>query len=159
MGNFDCGAFLNLQRPSDTVNHDIFLKKLEYYGIRDIINNGFSNYTKGNYGCPCIKKESKFDCSNYWPISLLSNIEKILEKLIYSRIYNFFPKNNLIYPLEFGFRQQYSTFHNLVSLTVGALLIQVVFDSVELLWAPKQCAPKNEKQHSKKVQSLRNKIF
>ena len=36
---------------------------------------------------------------------------------MYSRVYNFFTKDNLIYPLQFGFRQQYSTFHALISLT------------------------------------------
>ena len=36
---------------------------------------------------------------------------------MYNRVYNFFTKNNLIYPLQFGFRQQYSTFHALISLT------------------------------------------
>ena len=40
----------------------------------------------------------------------------IQEKLMYSRIYNFFTKNNLIYLLQFGFRQYYSTFHALLSL-------------------------------------------
>ena len=57
------------------------------------------------------------DFSSYQPISLLSNIEKILEKLMYDRVYNFFTKSNLIYPLRFGFRQQYFTFHALISLT------------------------------------------
>ena len=28
-----------------------------------------------------------------------------------------FSENNIIYPLQFGFRQQYSTFHALISLT------------------------------------------
>ena len=36
---------------------------------------------------------------------------------MYNRVYNFFTKNNLIYPLQFGFRQQYSTFLALISLT------------------------------------------
>ena len=48
---------------------------------------------------------------------MLSNIEKILEKLINNRIYKFFNENNIIYhPLQFGFRQQYLTFHALISL-------------------------------------------
>ena len=36
---------------------------------------------------------------------------------MYNRIYKFFSENNIIYSLQFGFRQQYSTFHFLISLT------------------------------------------
>ena len=66
---------------------------------------------------PVHKKDSKLDFSNYHPISLLSNIEKILERLMYNRMYKFFSDNDLIYPLQFGFRQKYSTVHALISLT------------------------------------------
>ena len=38
---------------------------------------------------PIHKKESKLKCSNYRPISLLSNLDKILEKLMHNRIYEF----------------------------------------------------------------------
>ena len=51
------------------------------------------------------------DCSNYRPISLLSSTEKILEKPMYKRLYSFLNNNNIIYNLQFGFRQQYSTSH------------------------------------------------
>ena len=66
---------------------------------------------------PIHKKDSKLDFSNYRPISLLSNIEKILERLMYNRMYKFFSDNDLIYPLQFGFRHKYSTVHALISLT------------------------------------------
>ena len=66
---------------------------------------------------PRHKKDSKLDFSNYHPISLLSNLEKILERLMYNRIYKFFSENNISYPLQFGFKQQYSIFHGLISLT------------------------------------------
>ena len=65
---------------------------------------------------PVFKKDSKLDYSNYRPISLLSNVEKILEKLMYKRLYTFLNSNN-IYNLQFGFRQQYSTSHALVNIT------------------------------------------
>ena len=65
---------------------------------------------------PVFKKDSKFDYSNYRAISLLSNIEKILEKLMYKRLYTFLNKN-VIYNLQFGFRQQYSTSHALINIT------------------------------------------
>ena len=66
---------------------------------------------------PVFKKDSKLDYSNYRPIFLLSNTEKILEKLVYKRLYTFLNKNNVIYNLQFGFRQQYSTFHDLINIT------------------------------------------
>ena len=36
---------------------------------------------------------------------------------MYSRIFKFFSDNNLIYSLQFGFSQKYSTVHALISLT------------------------------------------
>ena len=55
--------------------------------------------------------------SNYRPISLLSNINKIFEKLVYSRLYSFQTIHNCIYELQFGFRAKHSTNHALFSLT------------------------------------------
>ena len=52
---------------------------------------------------PVIKKDSKLDHSNYRLISLLSNIEKILEKLMYKILYTFLNNNNIIHNLQFGF--------------------------------------------------------
>ena len=61
--------------------------------------------------------DSKLDCHNYRPISLLSNIEKILEKLMCKRIYQFMIENNIIYDLQLGLRQNFSTAHALINLT------------------------------------------
>ena len=66
---------------------------------------------------PVFNKDSKLDYSNYRPVSLLSNIEKILEKLMYKRLYTFLNNNNIIYDLQFGFRQQYSISHALINIT------------------------------------------
>ena len=54
---------------------------------------------------------------NYRPISLLSIYSKIFEKLIYSRMYYFLNKNNLIYEKQFGFRAKHSVNHALISNT------------------------------------------
>ena len=66
---------------------------------------------------PVFKKDSKLNYSNYHPISLLSNIEKILEKLMYKRLYTFLNYNTIIYDLQFGFTQQYSKSHALFNIT------------------------------------------
>ena len=49
---------------------------------------------------PIHKKQSKVDYTNYRPISLQSNIEKIIEKLMYKRLSNFLDINNLMYSLQ-----------------------------------------------------------
>ena len=63
------------------------------------------------------KKDSKLDHGNYRPISLLSNIEKNTWKILYKRLYTFLNNNNIIYNLQFGFRQQHSTSHALINIT------------------------------------------
>ena len=87
------------------------------------------------------KKDSKLDYSNYRSISLVSNIEKILEKLMCKRSYTFLNKNNVICNLQFGFIQQYSTSHALINIikaldngnVVCAVLVDLekAFDTVD----------------------------
>ena len=48
---------------------------------------------------------------------MLSNTNKILERLLYNRLYNFLDKKEIIFSLQFGFRQKYSTSHALIHLT------------------------------------------
>ena len=64
---------------------------------------------------PIFKKGDKLLVTNYRPISLLSNINKIFEKLVYSRLYSFLEFHNCIYELQFGFRAKHSTQHALAS--------------------------------------------
>ena len=51
------------------------------------MNGVFPSALKTAKVVPVFKKDSKLDYSNYQPISMLSNIEKILEKLMYKRCY------------------------------------------------------------------------
>ena len=58
---------------------------------------------------PTYKKGSKLITGNYRPISLLSNLNKILEKLMFNRVYKFLEDKKCIYNLQFGFRNKHST--------------------------------------------------
>ena len=51
---------------------------------------------------PVFKKDLELDYNNYCLISMLLNVEKIFE-------YNFLNNNNIVYNLQFGFRQHYTT--------------------------------------------------
>ena len=65
------------------------------------------------HAIPIFKKGSRLLVSNYRPISLLSNLNKILEKIMHKRIYAFLERYELLYELQFGSRAGYSTTHAL----------------------------------------------
>ena len=58
---------------------------------------------------PIYKKGDKSQACNYRPISLLSVFDKLLERLMYNRLYIFLTKHNILYKYQFGFRKNYST--------------------------------------------------
>ena len=55
--------------------------------------------------------------SNYRPISLISNLSKILEKIITTQLYNWAETNNIINKEQSGFRRPESTTDKLFQLT------------------------------------------
>ena len=62
-----------------------------YSQLNDIFNLSvttgvFPTNLKTSKVIPAHKKESKFDFSNYRPISVLSNLDKIFEKLMQNRL-------------------------------------------------------------------------
>ena len=49
----------------------------------------FPNIVKIAKIVPLYKNENKLECNNYRPISLLSSIGKLIEKLLHKRLYSF----------------------------------------------------------------------
>ena len=58
---------------------------------------------------PIYKKSDPTNPNNYRPISLLSSINKITEKIIYSRLIDYLNRQNFFYSYQFGFRKNHST--------------------------------------------------
>ena len=58
---------------------------------------------------PIHNGDAKDHCCNYRPISLLSSFSKIFEKCLYERIYSYLNKNKILTPVQFGFKQNFST--------------------------------------------------
>ena len=66
---------------------------------------------------PVHKKSSRQNKSNYRPISLLPICSKVFEKIIFDNLYKFLMDENLLSPLQSGFRPGDSTINQLLSIT------------------------------------------
>ena len=58
---------------------------------------------------PIHKGNEKDELNNYRPISILSSISKVLERLIYNQVYDYLSSNNLLSECQSGFRRFHST--------------------------------------------------
>ena len=65
---------------------------------------------------PIFKAGEKESITNYRPISVLPCFSKILERIMYNRLYSYLIQNNLLFEKQFGFRAGHSTEHALVQL-------------------------------------------
>ena len=62
------------------------------------------------------KKNSKQDLSNYQPVSLLSIVGKLMEKIMFKYLFNHFRDNFLLSIWQSGFRPGYSTVTQLIEV-------------------------------------------
>lgn len=107
--------------------HALTIKTLAYnsgfvQAITHIVNLSFSKGTCPEHFkiaevVPVFKNGDKHQASNYRPISLISNLSKIWEKLLHSRILNFLNKHNIISKLQYGFCKGKGTKEALAKVT------------------------------------------
>ena len=101
-----------------------FIKKPLLKIFNESINLGiFPENMKIAKVTPIFKSGKKELLTNYRPISVLSCFSKILERIMYNRVYNYLNDNNLLFRKQFGFRKGHSTDHALIKL------IDSIYDS------------------------------
>ncbi len=66
---------------------------------------------------PIYKADKRTILSNYRPISILSPISKLIERLIFNNLLRFLLDNNILFKYQFGFRENYSTELALVEIS------------------------------------------
>jgi len=80
------------------------------YIFNKILSTGiFPDRLKFSEVKPLSKKGDRTDLSNYRRISLLTSFSKIIEKIIYKRLYRYLSENSILFEEQFGFREKSST--------------------------------------------------
>ena len=84
-------------------------KPLHYIITLSIMQNKFPSGWKYSKVLPLHKKEDQLESKNYRPVSILSPLSKVLEKIVYEQIYEYFSQNKLFHPCLHGYRRNRST--------------------------------------------------
>ena len=79
-------------------------------------NRTFPDESKLARVTPLLENGSDSDLGNYRPISVLPCFSKILEKIMYNRLYKHLSDNNVLYKKQFGFQEKHSTKHAIMQL-------------------------------------------
>ena len=127
------------------VSAPYIVSPLTYITNRILSSSVFPDRLKYSEIIPVYKNGNTEDLTNYRPISLLTAFSKIIEKVLYKRIYHFFEQQQLFVKEQHGFRQGTSTESATFSLfntieksldnkkTVGGLFLDLskAFDCVD----------------------------
>ena len=76
---------------------------------QSLCTGGFPDNLKLAKVVPLFKKGNPHFLDNYRPISLLSTLSKIFEKVVFQQVYTYFTDNKLFYENQYGFRKNHST--------------------------------------------------
>ena len=112
---------INNLKPKSSAGHDTISSKLlrqigdiVAYTLSIIVNQSlctgiFPHRLKLAKVMPLYKKDDNKLFGNYRPISLLSSLSKVFEKVLFDQLYDNLITNGLLFESQYGFRKQHST--------------------------------------------------
>ena len=99
------------------ISNQIICKPLTYLINLSFSNGIFPDLLKTSNVIPVFRRGEKQNYNNYRPISLTSNLSKLMEKIVHPRLYSFLEKNSLLFERQYGFCNKLSTNHALIDIT------------------------------------------
>ena len=95
---------------------DSYIEPLTCFINRSFSDGFVPNELKLARVVPIFKSGDSTVLNNYRPISILSFLAKVFEKLLYKYLLNFLDDNNLLYNYQFGFREKHLTQQAILAL-------------------------------------------
>ena len=92
------------------------VKPLQIIFNKSLALGQFPKQWKHAHVIPIFKKGDNSSPENYRPVSLLSCIGKIFERVVFKYVYNYLHENDLLYNLQAGFRPGHSTVTQLIEI-------------------------------------------
>ena len=99
----------DVRKTWDTLKEIINKKTFESDFLPSLSTGIFPDKLKIAKVIPLYKKDDNKSFGNYRPISLLSSIFKIFERVAYNQLYTYLTSNDLLYESQYGFRKHHST--------------------------------------------------
>ena len=94
------------------------LKNILFYIFKVSIKQGiFPDSLKIAKVTPIFKSGAKDNLSNYRPLSILPVFSKVLERIMYNKVYNHLNSKGLLYEKQFDFQRNNSTEHAILQFT------------------------------------------
>ena len=92
------------------------LKPLMYIFNLSLTKGIFPDDLKIARVTPVFKAGKENEVGNYRPISILPCFSKILERIMYNRLFKYLTTNEILYKKQFGFQEGHSTEHAIMQL-------------------------------------------
>ena len=113
--NKACGPDLIHHKLLKPIAQEISLP-LEILFNRSLIEKSYPKIWKVALVTPIFKKGDKSSPSNYRPISLISCVGKVFERIIFKHTFQYLLQNKLLYDYQSGFIPGHSTVHQLIEI-------------------------------------------
>ena len=116
LSNSRCSAIEGLDNYSVKIAANVIAEPLHHIITLSIMQEKFPSQWKLSKFIPLHKKDNISSPKNYRPVSILSPLSKILERVMHEQIYRYVTTNKILHENKHGYRRNRSTLTAILKL-------------------------------------------
>ena len=116
LSNSKCTSIDGLNNFGIKIAADVILDPLHHIITLSLMQEKFPSQWKKAKVIPLHKTGDTLMAKNYRPVSILSPLSKVLEKVVCSQVYHYFTINKILHPSLHGYRKNRSTLTSLLEM-------------------------------------------